>query len=1234
MHLQDASKTAYVYIKNNGLKHFFLGSRAFGAYQNDAGQPAALLDVNGREMRRTWSLLSTPLATGSSTMVLIHDPTEMGWSTGDRILISPTQRSGSQGEAEAFSIINISGNILTLSSPTQQDFDATFKARNGLVATKSAEVINLSRNLVITGDEFENVACDDSLTDDFGEGISGEGCMCTGIRSTCTVGLHTIASKNAVLKLQNARLERCGQRGIAGKYCAHMHRLSDSPDSIIRNNAFEHSMQRGVVIHGTHRSTISHNVFSDVRGAAMYIEDGNEMLNNLDYNVAICPWRLGDDQKWGCTIPGTSNNEADTSLNQAGVWALSPTNNMLGNRFSNSFNGMLYETNAFGGNGRQFSENKACTVFQPMGRIEGNTFHSHGRFGTYLLSSTWPKQHDLAALLANDGQKISDPNSCTGWTDDGTDRGWPSTLKNNVDYHNTFVGQYDAGDVMYENHFSESNNCLIYWKTSKDFADGCSSHLKGGYYSNGAMNLPDQGAFIIEDTTFETNVVFEANHHCNIGVTGMLCAPTYVFDRVTFVKPDFRFYWADDLTSDNMAEAAVFVMAPDWSASDGDDSTPFPSPHISLASSKYSNFLLSYDSLNTCVTSTSLGVGNRFTQGILCSKPLRVMKIWTFDQDEATAPALEVEIWRDGELILTASTKLYAIGSPTGRKQGYRFPVVLDDHASEYRIKLEGGLDIPDDWVIEFSDPVFGNRWSEETLKFQAQGRSCSGGTISSQHDRKWVFSSSSEFMGDNARGRGACSAHSDSSPVDCANVDAIELLSCEAECNGGTGCSGNSFCECGSGGNCKCEAGFSGESCEIDICEEVNCGPHGHCSARYLGGDLLPTKAQCVCDENWLGDVCDKNPCDAVSSDQCGSGVCVNLNENEWACECFDGWSGSDCSDTCVGFCQGEFPHSCNKFGGTYVYCNGGGGCMYQDEGGQRDNWCLMVGGGEGGGLGGGEQSSPAPTPQGVEDKCDCQRECNGDIPKDYLWCSTTGGCSYEDVYTSKGEDWCLFKGAPPTSAPTPAPVPCEDVCSPNPCAQSNPNEYLWCSSWGGCSYQSFYEEKNEQWCLYSGSAPTESPTKAPTASPTTAAPTTKSPTKAPSKAPSTAPTTKSPTKAPSKAPSTAPTGAPTTPNPTSVKAPTSSTSSPTSPPTYLSIHEQEFNILDFAKDSCDDIDFDCAIQFLIPGGLLFLGVTICCCACRRKGKVEKQSLELQNLEAEMTNMGNPIADNLSKFV
>ena len=76
---------------------------------------------------------------------------------------------------------------------------------------------------------------------------------------------------------------------------------------------------------------VEHNVMSDVRGSNIYIEDGNEMYNRFEYNVAICPWKLAG-SKYGCTIPGTDNGQADTSLNQAGLWAKSVVNHLIGNR--------------------------------------------------------------------------------------------------------------------------------------------------------------------------------------------------------------------------------------------------------------------------------------------------------------------------------------------------------------------------------------------------------------------------------------------------------------------------------------------------------------------------------------------------------------------------------------------------------------------------------------------------------------------------------------------------------------------------------------------------------------------------------------------------------------------------------------------------------------------------------------------------------------------------------------
>ncbi len=38
-------------------------------------------------------------------------------------------------------------------------------------------------------------------------------------------------------------------------------------------------------MHGTHSSTVENNVLYNVRGAGIYIEDGNEMYNDIKYNV-------------------------------------------------------------------------------------------------------------------------------------------------------------------------------------------------------------------------------------------------------------------------------------------------------------------------------------------------------------------------------------------------------------------------------------------------------------------------------------------------------------------------------------------------------------------------------------------------------------------------------------------------------------------------------------------------------------------------------------------------------------------------------------------------------------------------------------------------------------------------------------------------------------------------------------------------------------------------------------
>jgi hypothetical protein len=141
--------------------------------------------------------------------------------------------------------------------------------------------------------------------------------MCTSFRDSCTMGLHTAHMTGGVTQIENVRVEKCGKRGIEQKYCLHLHFLRDCPTCLFKNNDIEFSQQRGLNIHGTHRSQP---------------ECSDE----------------------GCTLPVTSNGQGDTELNQCGIYLQSPTNILIGNRMANHFNGMFF----FSSHGRRPAQDK------------------------------------------------------------------------------------------------------------------------------------------------------------------------------------------------------------------------------------------------------------------------------------------------------------------------------------------------------------------------------------------------------------------------------------------------------------------------------------------------------------------------------------------------------------------------------------------------------------------------------------------------------------------------------------------------------------------------------------------------------------------------------------------------------------------------------------------------------------------------------------------------------------
>ena len=230
--------TATIYLKNNGFAHPAIGKRVFGGYSG-SNLIGPNIEIVGRVLLRTWTLLTANALPNQNTIQVEHS--NMGWQVGDRIAIAPTilpvTSGAGRGYAEVFSIQAISGTTITLNGAVSQKY-LGWKTKE-----LHAEVINLSRNVRITGDDF-----DANLH-----------------------GLHTILSSGGVMRISYVRIEKAGQRGVIGRYPLHFHLVKSCPSCLFKGNAIEDSHQRGIIVHGSHNTLVEDNVLFFIRGAGLYV---------------------------------------------------------------------------------------------------------------------------------------------------------------------------------------------------------------------------------------------------------------------------------------------------------------------------------------------------------------------------------------------------------------------------------------------------------------------------------------------------------------------------------------------------------------------------------------------------------------------------------------------------------------------------------------------------------------------------------------------------------------------------------------------------------------------------------------------------------------------------------------------------------------------------------------------------------------------------------------------------
>jgi hypothetical protein len=235
--------------------------------QNPQSCPAVVccggrMDFHGAPMTATWLKLGADAKKADNSVVLSE--TVSGWKVGDRILITAsgasdmdaggTRRPGAKRQIEVQTEVRfikaIDGNTVALDEPLRFDHQGTGEYR--------AAVANLSRNVIV------------------------ESAQPGGIRG------HTMYHMNSAGAISYAEFRHLGKENLLGRYSIHFHRCGNSMrGSYVQGASIWDSHNRWLTIHGTNYLVVRDCVGFQSVGHGFFLEDGTEVLNVLDHNLAV-----------------------------------------------------------------------------------------------------------------------------------------------------------------------------------------------------------------------------------------------------------------------------------------------------------------------------------------------------------------------------------------------------------------------------------------------------------------------------------------------------------------------------------------------------------------------------------------------------------------------------------------------------------------------------------------------------------------------------------------------------------------------------------------------------------------------------------------------------------------------------------------------------------------------------------------------------------------------------------
>jgi hypothetical protein len=210
------------------------------------------MDFHGAPMSRTWVKLGATARPGDATVALAE--AVKGWHAGDRVIITGTRPSGSSDKRPGFTeertIHSLDGTRVVLDRPVEFEHQGSGEYRG--------EVADLSRNVVV------------------------ESADPGGVRG------HTMYHRGSAGSISYAEFRHLGKEGVLGRYSLHYHLVGDGMrgSSVVGASIWD-SRNRWLTIHGTNYLVVRDCVGYRSVGHGFFLEDGTEVYNVLDRNLAV-----------------------------------------------------------------------------------------------------------------------------------------------------------------------------------------------------------------------------------------------------------------------------------------------------------------------------------------------------------------------------------------------------------------------------------------------------------------------------------------------------------------------------------------------------------------------------------------------------------------------------------------------------------------------------------------------------------------------------------------------------------------------------------------------------------------------------------------------------------------------------------------------------------------------------------------------------------------------------------